>query len=41
MKCHKDHVDREEACINTCNGERASLEFGQTRIFEQSNRLFT
>ena len=21
MKCHKDHVDREEACITMCNGK--------------------
>lgn len=22
MKCHKDHVDREEACITMCNGKK-------------------
>lgn len=23
IKCHKDHVDREEDCIQECNGKRS------------------
>jgi len=25
MKCHKDHVDREEACITMCNGKSIEM----------------
>lgn len=36
MKCHKDHVDREEACITTCNLNMALISAKELLVLAQT-----